>query len=314
MTQLVNPLEVLKSISDATTALVQKLAPSVVSVKSHMSHGTGIVLDREGYIVTCNHVLAGANAVHIGQGEKTCTATVVGTDPYNDIALLKAEKGSFKPAEFADSAKLSTGQFVIALANPFNRQMPTATTGIVTNPDATLKNMHGTAMENAVATDAQLNPGFSGGPLVDAAGRVIGMNVAYVWSRGIAIPSNKIKAVADRLMHGTTVKRGYLGIVTNTVMIPQELAEEAGIEQDTGVMIFRVEHGSPAKKAGLAMGDVIVKFNGKPVADFYDLPRLLADDVVGKEAEITILRGEKLVTLTVTPAIAEEDAEEEADE
>jgi len=312
MTQLVNPLEVLKSISDATTALVQKLAPSIVSVNSHMSHGTGIVLNREGYIVTCNHVLAGCNAVRIGQGDKTYTATVVGTDPYNDIALLKAEHGgNFKPAEFADSTKLNTGQFVIALANPFNRQMPTATTGIITNPDATLKHMHGTAMENAIATDAQLNPGFSGGPVADASGKVIGMNVAYVWSRGIAIPSNKIKAVADRLMKGTAIKRGYLGIVTNTVMIPQELADEAGIEQDTGVMIFRVEHGSPAKKAGLTMGDVIVKFNGKPVADFYDLPRLLADDVVGKETEITILRGEKLVTLNITPAPAAEAEDDE---
>jgi S1-C subfamily serine protease len=307
MTQLVNPLEVLKSISDATTALVQKLAHSVVSVKSHMSHGTGIVLNREGYIVTCNHVLSGANAVKIGQGEKTYTATVVGTDPYNDIALLKAEHGDFKPAELADSTKLNTGQFIMALANPFNRNMPTATTGIVTNPDATLKHMQGTAMENAIATDAQLNPGFSGGPLADASGRVIGMNVAYVWSRGIAIPSNTIKAVADRLMQGTTIKRGYLGIVTNTVMIPPEIADEAGIDQDTGVMIFQVEHGSPAKKAGLTMGDVIVKFNGKPVADFYDLPRLLAEDVVDRETKITILRGEKRVTLTITPSTAEDE-------
>ena len=311
MAQLVNPLEVLKSISDATTALVQKLAPSVVSVKTHMSHGTGIVLNREGYIVTCNHVLAGCNAVRIGQGEKTCTAIVVATDPYNDIVLLKAEQSNFKPAILADSAKLGTGQFVMALANPFNRNTPTATTGIITNPDATLRNIHGTAMENVIATDAQLTPGFSGGPIVDAVGRVVGMNVAYVWARGIAIPSNKIKAVADRLMQGTAVKRGYLGIVTNTVMIPQELADEAGLEQDTGVMIFRVEHGTPAKQSGLTMGDVIVKFNGKPVADFYDLPRLLADDVVGKETPITILRGEKLVTLTITPiALAEESRDE----
>jgi serine protease Do len=310
MTQLVNPLEVLQSISDATTALVQKLAQSVVSVNSHMSHGTGIVLNREGYIVTCNHVLAGANTVKIGQGEKTYTATVIGTDPYNDLALLKTDHGNFKPIELGDSTKLNTGQFVIALANPFNRNTPTATTGIITNPDATLKHMQGTAMENAIATDAKLNPGFSGGPLVDASGKVIGINVAYVWSRGIAIPANKIKAVTDRLIQGTTIKRGYLGIVTNTVMIPRELADEAGIEQDTGVMIFQVEHGAPAKKAGLTMGDVIVKFNGHPVADFYDLPRLLADDVVGKETKITILRGEKLVTLAITPTAAEDENDE----
>jgi S1-C subfamily serine protease len=310
MTQLVNPLEVLQSISDATTALIQKLAQSVVSINSHMSHGTGIILNQQGYIVTCNHVLSGCNTVRIGQGEKTYTATVVGTDPYNDIALLKTEQGSFKPIELGDPAKLSTGQFIIALANPFNRNMPTATTGIITNPDASLRHMHGTAMENAIATDAKLNPGFSGGPLIDAQGKVIGMNVAYVWSRGIAIPINKIKTITDRLLSGGKIKRGYLGIVSNTVMIPQELTEQTGIEQETGVMIFQVEHGSPAKKAGLTMGDVIVKFNSKPVTDFYDLPRLLADDVTGKETKITILRGEKLITLTIMPTAAEEENDE----
>ena len=310
MTQLVNPLEVLKSISDATTALIQKLAQSIVSINSHMSHGTGIVLNKEGYIVTCNHVLAGCNFVRVGQGEKTYTAKVVGTDPYNDIALLKTEKGDFKPMELGDSAKLSTGQFVLALANPFNRQQPTATTGIITNPDATLRGLHGTAMENAIATDAKLNPGFSGGPLIDAQGKMIGINVAYVWSRGIAIPINKIKTITNRLISGGKIRRGYLGIVSNTVAIPQELADHTGIDQDTGVMIFSVESGSPAKKAGLTMGDVIVKFNGKPVADFYDLPRLLADDVVGKENKIAILRGEKLMTLTITPIVAEGENDE----
>jgi S1-C subfamily serine protease len=310
MTQLFNPLEVLKSISDATTALIQKLAQSVVSVNSHMSQGTGIVLNKEGYIVTCNHVLAGCNSVRVGQGEKTYEAKVVGIDPYNDVALLKTEKGDFKPMELGDSDKLSTGQFVLALANPFNRQQPTATTGIITNPDATLRQMRGTAMENVIATDAKLNPGFSGGPLIDAQGKMIGMNVAYVWSRGIAIPINKIKTIADRLISGGKIKRAYLGIVSNTVAIPQELADQTGIDQDTGVMVFSVERGSPAKKAGLTMGDVIIKFNGKPVTDFYDLPRLLADDVIGKETKIAILRGEKLVTFTITPTTAEEENDE----
>jgi serine protease Do len=310
MTQLVNPLEVLKSISEATTALIQKLAKSVVSVNTRMSHGTGIVLNRQGYIVTCNHVLAGCNTVRIGQGEETYQAKVVGFDPYNDIALLKAEKGDFTPIELGDSTKLSTGQFVLALANPFNRQQPTATTGIITNPDATLRQMRGTAMENVIATDAKLNPGFSGSPLIDATGKMIGMNVAYVWSRGIAIPTNKIKNVADRLMNGGKIKRAYLGIVSNTVAIPQELADEVDINQDTGVMVFSVERGSPAKRAGLTMGDVIIAFNGKPVTDFYDLPRILADDIIGKETEISILREEKLMTLTITPTAAEGENDE----
>ena len=303
MTQLVNPLEVLKSLSEATSMLIKKISESVVSVKAQMSRGTGVVLTKDGYIVTCNHVLAGCNTVKIGQGEKTFNAKIVGTDSYNDIALLKAERGEFTPIEMGDSEKLNVGQYVLALANPFNRQQPTATTGIVTGVNSTLRGWRGTQMENIIATDAQLNPGFSGGPLIDVQGRLIGINTAYVWQRGIAIPINKVKAIADRLMTGRTVQRGYLGIIANTVAIPQEIAEQAGLEQESGVMIFSVEPGSPARKAGLAMGDVLVKFNGKPVTDFYDLPRLLAEDVIGKETTLTIIRRENLIELTMIPTV-----------
>jgi serine protease Do len=307
MSQLVNPLEVLKSFSDATSALVQKTARSVVSVNSRMSRGTGIVLDKEGYIVTCNHVLQGCSAVRIGQGEKTYNARVVASDPYSDIALLKAEGGDFQPADLGDSDKLNVGQFVIAIANPFNRQQPTATTGIVTSVNSTLRGWRGTHMENIIATDAKLNPGFSGGPLADVDGKIVGLNAAYVWQRGIAIPINKVKAVADRLMTGKPVKKAYLGVVINTVAVPQELAEQTGLNQESGVMVFSVEHGAPARKAGLMMGDVIVRFNGKSVTNFYDLPRLLAEDVAGKEVKITILRGEKLLETTITPTAIEGD-------
>jgi serine protease Do len=299
---LVNPLEVLKSVSDATSALVSKVSKSVVAVGAQMSRGTGVVLTKDGYIITCNHVLAGCNTVKIGQGEKTLSARIVGTDPYNDIALLKAE-GEFTPIELGDSEKLSVGQYALAIANPFNKAQPTATSGMVTSVNSTLSGWRGTAMENVIATDAQLNPGFSGGPLVDVDGKLIGINTAYVWQRGIAIPINKVKGISDRLMTGRTAQRGYLGIVANTVAIPAEIVEQAGLEQETGVMIFSVEPNSPARKAGLAMGDVLVQFNGKPVKDFYDLPRLLAQDVVGKEVKLTIIRKETLYEITVTPTV-----------
>ena len=301
MSQLANPLEVLKSLSEATSILIKKIGESVVSVKAQMSRGTGVVLTQDGYIVTCNHVLAGCNTVKIGQGEKTFNAKIVGTDPYNDVALLKAERGEFTPIEMGDSEKLNVGQYVLALANPFNRSQPTATSGMVTSVNSTIRGWRGTHMENIIATDAQLNPGFSGGPLVDVQGTLIGINTAYVWQRGIAIPINKVKVIADRLMTGKTAQRGYLGIIANTVAIPQEIAEEAGLEQETGVMIFSVEQGSPARKAGLAMGDVLVKFNGKPVNDFYDLPRLLVEDVIDKETKLTIIRREKLIEITIVP-------------
>jgi serine protease Do len=304
MSQLTNPLEVLKSLSEATSMLIKKTSESVVSVKAQMSHGTGVVLTKDGYIVTCNHVLGGCNTIKIGQGEKTFNAKIVGTDPYNDLALLKAEKGEFTPIETGNSEKLSVGQYVFALANPFNRSQSTATTGIITNVNSTIRGWRGmTQMENVIATDAQLNPGFSGGPLVDVEGRIIGINTAYVWQRGIAIPINKVKAVADRLMTGRVTQKGYLGIIANTVAIPEEIAEQAGLEQETGVMIFSVEAGSPARKAGLAMGDVLVKFNGKTVTEFYDLPRLLAEDVIDKETKLTIIRRENLIETTIVPTV-----------
>ena len=302
MTQLATSLEVLKSVSEATSELIKKTSQSVVAVKAQMSRGTGVVLSKDGYIVTCNHVLAGCGAVKIGQGEKTVNAKIVGTDPYNDVALLKAERGEFTPITMGDSEKLDVGQYVLALANPFNKNQPTATSGMVTSVNSTIRGWRGsTAMENVIATDAQLNPGFSGGPLIDVEGKLIGINTAYVWQRGIAIPINKVKAISERLMTGKTAQRGYLGIIANTVGIPEEIAEQAGLEQETGVMIFSVEAGSPARKAGLAMGDVLVKFNGKPVTDFYDLPRLLAEDVIDKETKLTIIRRETLLEATVIP-------------
>jgi serine protease Do len=283
--------------------LISKVSKSVVSVNAQMSRGTGVVISEDGYIVTCNHVLAGCSTVKVGQGERTYSAKIVGTDPYNDVALIKAEKGNFTPIQMGDSEKLNVGQYVFALANPFNRPQPTATTGIVTSTNSSIHGMRGTHMENIIATDAQLNPGFSGGPLIDVEGKIIGINTAYVWQRGIAIPINKVKTIADRLMTGKVAQRGYLGIIANTVAIPQEIVEQAGLEQETGVMIFSVEAGSPARKAGLAMGDVLVKFNGKNVNDFHDLPRLLNEDVIGKETKLTIIRRENLIELTVTPTV-----------
>ncbi len=303
MTQTISSVEVLKALSEATSSLIRKTSESVVSVKAQMSHGTGVVLTKDGYIVTCNHVLSGCSAVKIGVGEKTVTAKIVGTDPYNDVALVKAEKGEFTPIEMGNSEKLNVGQYVLALANPFNRNQSTATSGMVTSINGTIRGWRGTAMENIIATDAQLNPGFSGGPLIDVEGRLIGINAAYVWQRGIAIPINKVKAITDRLMTGKVAQKGYLGIIANTVAIPEEIAEAAGLEQETGVMIFSVEAGSPARKAGLAMGDVLVKFNDKPVTEFYNLPRLLAEDVIDKEVTLTIIRKESLIETAIVPVV-----------
>jgi S1-C subfamily serine protease len=302
-------LQILKALSDATSELVQKLTPSIVSVNTKMTRGTGVVLSPEGYIATCSHVLGRSAEVRLGSRGKIFAARTVGFDPYSDVALLKTEEDGLRPLELGDSDKLSTGQFVLALANPFNRQ-PTATTGIITSVGTTLRGWRSMTTEEVIVTDARLNPGFSGGPLIDVSGRMIGLNAAYVWSRGIAIPANRVKSVADRLMSGGKMKRAYLGIVSDTVSIPQEIAGQAELNQDTGVMVFQVEPGSAARKAGLTMGDVIVQLNRKPVTTFYDLPRLLTEDLIGKKTQIQILRRERLVQLTITPTVAEAEDDE----
>jgi S1-C subfamily serine protease len=301
MSQLVNNLELLKLFSNATSELVKKISKSVVSINTRMSQGTGIVFDKQGHIVTCNHVLSGSNQILIGSGEKTFEARAIGVDPYNDLALLKADQENIEPIEMGDSDTLSTGQFILALANPFNHRQPTATTGIITNPDSTIRGFRGTCMENVIATDAKLNPGFSGGPLVDAEGKVVGINAAYVWQRGIAIPINKVKHITNRMLSGGKIKRAYLGLKGNTVPIPEEIQNETGIEQNTGVMVFQVESDGPAKRSGLKMGDVIVKLGGKKVNDFYDLPRILSSDIINKETTVKVLREERLLDLAIIP-------------
>jgi serine protease Do len=302
MSKVISNLELLKSVSDATSELVKRLSKSVVTISTRMSRGTGIVIDNKGHIVTCNHVLGGNNRVLVSQKEKTYNAHIVDLDSYNDLALLKIDKEDLEPIEMGNSDFLSTGQFVLAIANPFNHEQPTATMGIVTSPDSTVRGFRGIAIENIIATDAKLNPGFSGGPLVDATGKVIGINSAYVWQRGIAVPINKVKSITGRLLAGGKIRRAYLGLKGITVPIPKDVQKSTDVNQETGVMIFQVEVSGPAKKAGLKMGDVVIRFDGKEVKDFYDLPRILSDDLVGKEITLAVLREEKRVELTITPA------------
>jgi S1-C subfamily serine protease len=310
MSKTVASLQILQSLSDATTEVVEKVASSVVSVGCGMARGSGVVWSSDGYIVTCSHVIGRHKAVMVGFGEGTdFEAKVVGHDPYSDIALLKIEGNAFKPADLGDSETLKTGQFVLALANPFNRK-PSATIGIITNPAGSIRGFGGIAMENIIVTDTQLTPGYSGGPLVDASGKVVGLNTAYVWSRGIAIPINTIKDVVDTLMHEGKIKRAFLGIEAGTIPLPAEVTTMANIDQDTGVLVLSVERNSAARKAGLALGDIIVKFDEKPIASLYDLTKLLTAETIGKQIQLSILRGEQMIELTVVPGAAGDEDDE----
>jgi len=188
MSKTIEPLEILRSLSEATAELVSSTSPSVVTVKNGMAAGIGIILSQDGYIVTASHVVGRHTEAKVitGNGEKH-EARVIGRDPYTDVALLKIEAEGLKPMELGDSQAIKTGQIVLALANPFGLQV-SATQGLITSVRGTIRGPGGTVMEDTIVTDARLNPGYSGGPLIDVYGRMIGMNTAFVWNRGIAVP------------------------------------------------------------------------------------------------------------------------------
>jgi S1-C subfamily serine protease len=297
-------MRILQSLSEATAEIVSKTSPSVVTVNNGMGSGSGTVWSPEGHIVTASHVVGkrGTVEVRLGNG-KSYQAQVIGRDPYTDIALLKIETKTLRPIELGDSQNLKPGQFVLALANPFDRQV-SATQGIVTAVHGAIRTMGGITIEDTIVTDARLNPGYSGGPLIDVYGKMIGLNTAFVWNRGIAVPINTIKHIVETLKNDGKIKRAYLGIVSNTVRLPQEIATQ--VNQQSGVMIYQVETDSPAKKAGLAMGDVILKFNQKNIYSINDLHRYLTEEVIGKPTKLQTLRGENPTELTITPNVKTE--------
>jgi S1-C subfamily serine protease len=294
-------------MSDGIVDVVKQVSPSVVQVSNgRRGYGSGIVWDSDGHVLTSAHVIGRAGNVQTSfasDGEISYEAKVIGQDRFSDVALLQIEgvnKSKLRPINKGDSSTLLTGQFVLALANPFGEKV-SATFGIVTNASATIGGRMPWS-DNVIISDAKLNPGYSGGPLVDVTGRMIGMNAAYFANRGISIPVNDLKEIAKNLSVDGGVKRAYLGIVSDTISLPHEVAQE--IKQEEGLIVYSVEAGTPAKKGGVAVGDIVVKLNSKPVRSFYDLRKLLTSEVIGKSTALSVLRGEKLTELTVTPTEA----------
>jgi S1-C subfamily serine protease len=280
------------SLSDAIVSVAEKVSPSVVGVQTGRmfgggAGGSGVIWSSDGYIVTCYHV---------------------GKDPYSDTALLKisnttAESGkALQPIEIPDSGEdLKAGQIVLALANPFGEQA-SITNGIITSSRSSVRGWWGrTMMNNVVITDARLNPGYSGGPLVDISGKMIGLNAFYVSSRGIAIRTSKIKGIVENLKSYGRIRRAYLGITSYPIFIPEEVTRQAGMSQDSGLMIVSVEPNSPAKKAALLIGDVVLSLDRNKVGSLHDIERLLTQELIGKAVKLAVLRSEKLTELTIVP-------------
>ncbi len=296
---------ILQTISGEIERIAESSGRSVVSVGSGHGNGSGIAWD-EHTIVTAYHVVRGADEVTIGTEDgRRLAAKVTGRLRRSDLAVLTVD-ASLTPIERGDSDGLKAGQFVLALANPFAART-SVTSGIITGTNRSIGGWWGMTIENAVITDARVNPGYSGGPLVDASGRLIGMNVAYFSKRGIAVPVNTLSKVVRRLAEGKPFRRAYLGIVSNPVSLPEEISSDTRVGQEQGVMVLSVENGTPAKDSGLAFGDVILKFDGKSISTSEDLTSFLGEEAIGKMATLSVLRGGNVVELEITPTTGREE-------
>jgi serine protease DegQ len=296
----------LQSLSDAVANLAERVSQSVVNVGEGRRWGTGIVWSGEGHIVTANHVVGRADSLEVTLGNgKTIQATVVGRDQDNDIALLKADSTELVPIEMSNGRELRAGEMVFAFGNA-SGQKTSVTSGIVTSPRRSLRGWWGVMIENAVITDAQLNPGYSGGPLVDASGKLVGMNIAFFASRGVAVSSHTLKDRLKKLASDGKIRKGFLGIMAEPIELPEEIASRPDVGQDGALLVRSVEAGTPASAGGVSIGDILLKLEGESVTDVHDLHRLLTDEVIGKSLTLGLLRGGKLAEVKVTPREAEE--------
>jgi len=297
-----NSSEFLQRLSGAIEDVAMSASPSVVSVGMDGRSGTGVVIDTQGQILTANHVVHRLEEVDVGTSDgRRLTAKVVGRNPYADLALLKVDGAGLKPMPLGDSSSLKVGQFVLALANPFSSSV-SATSGIITGVNRPIGGWWRFSIRNAIVTDARLNPGYSGGPLVDAGGRMVGMNVAYINNRGIAVPVDTIRKSVEKMSKGENVRKAYLGIVSSPIDLPDEIASRSDVNQQTALMVYSVEPQSAAKRAGLALGDVLLKFGETRLTSVQDLEVVLGEEAIGRKTSILVLRGEELKEFNVTPS------------
>jgi len=313
----------LDAYSAAVTSAVERISPSVVHIEVHQNAartrsgqprerggtGSGFVFTPDGLILTNSHVVHEASriAVTFADGHRL-PATLIGDDPASDLAVIRLEDPNFDEpnlvaAELGDSQRLRVGQIVIAIGAPYGFQS-TVTAGVVSALGRSLRSYSGRLIDDVIQTDASLNPGNSGGPLVDSAGRVVGVNTATILpAQGIcfAIGINTAKFVASRLLRDGRIRRSFIGVSAQTVPVHRRVVRFYDLPKETGAMVISVEDASPAKRAGLCEGDVIVALEGQPVAGVDDLHRLLTEVRVGVSCSLTLLRHTEKLEVRVVP-------------
>ncbi len=278
------------------------------------SLGSGVIVSPDGYIITNNHVIEQADEIRVTLFDKrSFKAKVIGADNKTDIAIVKIDAESLYAVQWADSDKLQVGEFVLAIGNPYGLSH-TVTMGIISAVGRA--NVGIADYEDFIQTDAAINPGNSGGPLVNTKGEVVGINTA-IFSRsggyqgiGFAVPSNMTRLVMEQLLQKGKVTRGWLGVTIQE--ITPELSQKFGLKTAKGALVGDVAKGSPAEKAGLKRGDIILEFNGKKVSDVGNLRNMVAQSKVGVQIQLTIMRSGKEYNLNVTTAELPKDIAEAA--
>jgi len=293
--------------SNAVVDVVDRVAPAVVHVQVRSERngrvgqgsGSGVVVSPDGLVLTNNHVIDGAQSISLSQGDgQRFGARLIGRDPDTDLAVLRAETPErLKYARLADSKALRPGQIAIAIGNPLGFQS-TVTAGIISAVGRSLRAENGRLIDDVIQTDAALNPGNSGGPLVNSAGRVIGINTATIMgAQGLcfAVASNTAEYVLTQILAHGHVRRGVMGIVAEHVVLPQSARHRHGLTQSSAIGIRSLQSGGPAEIAGLVAGDVLIALDGMPTAAVDDVSRVLDAKRINQKVAAEVLRnGEKL--------------------
>jgi S1-C subfamily serine protease len=298
----------LDAFSQVVMRVADALMPAVVNIRAPHGQrggsGSGVLFTPDGFLLTNHHVIQNQSQVRVRTSDgRELAGRVVGADPWTDLAVVQAEASDLPFAELGDSARLRVGQLAVAIGSPFGFDS-TLTAGVVSALGRTLRSITGHLVDNVIQTDAALNPGNSGGPLVDSRGKVIGINTAIIQSaQGIcfAIPINAAKHILPQLMQHGRVVRGYLGLHGRSVPLARPLARLHHLTQETAVEAVAVEPGGPADQAGIEADDLIVSLGDQPVTSVDDLHRLLAQLPVGIPNSVILLRGQRRLQRFVLP-------------
>jgi S1-C subfamily serine protease len=307
----------LDAYSQAVVSAAEKVSPSVAKIevtqaararngesRERRGGGSGFVFTPDGLVLTNSHVVHDASRIEVSLPDgRHFPAHLIGDDPATDLAVIRVDAPNLTALPLGDSQKLRVGQLAIAIGNPYGFQY-TVTAGVVSALGRSLRSYSGRLIEDVIQTDASLNPGNSGGPLVSSDGHVIGVNTATIMgAQGLcfAIGINTAKFVASRLLTQGRIRRAYIGVEAQTAPLHRRIVRFYDLPKETGVVVTGVEAASPAQRAGLREGDVIIAFNAQPTSGVDDLHRLLTDTQVNAASSVTIIRRTERLELTIVP-------------